>query len=207
MIVFSDYTLSKLRKDVCERISEKRFFHTLGVESAASYIADFCLPVCKSELRAAALLHDIAKEYSNEEIVSFIEKDGIALTHEDLSSPKVLHSYAAPYIIKRDFPEFASANILSACKNHTLGDPKMSVFDEIIFLSDFVEEGREYISCKTVREYLYSSLKSSLPTENLTVLHRAVLLSIEYTEASLSERFLNINSKMLLTKNAFISKI
>ncbi len=204
---YTEEELKLLSCDVRKRLSDKRFFHIKGVERAAEYIADFCLPDGKTALRAAALLHDIAKEYSEDEILTFIKKDGILLSKSDLLSPLVLHSYAAPYVIKKDFKDFAIPEVLSACKNHTLGSPDMSIFDEIIFISDYIEEGRAYASCIKVREFLYSSFNSDDFIGNIKALHKAVLLSIEATENNLMTKGAHINETMHLTKNAFMSKI
>ncbi len=195
-----------LRERVGARLSEKRFKHTLGVEKAAFLLAKSCLPDDLHSLCAAALLHDIAKEYTDDEIISFIEADGIILGDDELSSPAVLHSFAAPFIIKRDFSEFCDEKILSACKNHTLGSPDMSIFDEIIFIADYIEDGRSYESCIKVREALYSSLTDDR-IQNIKELHKAVISSIDYTKSSLEISGKHINSKMLLTRNTIMSKI
>ena len=59
---YTDLQIEKLRKEVGDRLSEKRFVHTLGVEKMAAYIGQRVMPESVSELRAAALLHDISKD-------------------------------------------------------------------------------------------------------------------------------------------------
>ncbi len=203
---FSEKQLLSLKAEVRERLSQKRFQHTEGVVRAASRIAKYCLPSDTSELEAAAYLHDIAKEYTTDELVSFIKLEG-DFSDEMLRSPAVLHSFAAPYIIKRDFSEFASEKILSAVKNHTVGSHDMDVFDEIVFIADYIEDGRVYESSKQVREALYSSFREGDAENNLKNLHKATLASIDFTILSLKERNSYINSDILLTRNAFLSKI
>ena len=204
--MYSEEELLTLREAVGKRLSKKRFLHTLGVEKTAALLADFCLPEKKQSLRAAALLHDIAKELPTDEQIELIKLAGIKLTEEELLSTPTLHSFAAVYLIKRDFPDFAERNVLLACKNHTIGTPFMSIFEEIIFLSDFIEEGRTYEDCVSLRKSLLSSLSDNRK-KNVKLLHSAVVTSLNSTIAKLEADKKYINPKTLLTKNAFLSRI
>ena len=195
-----------LSSAVKERLSPKRYTHTAAVADAAKRLSSYCLPDSENEIEAAALLHDIAKEYSTEELVSLLEGSGKSISSEDLLSPAVLHSFAAPIVIRRDFPDFATENILSSAYNHTIGAPDMSVFDEIIFLADYIEDTRTYEHCKRVREYVYSMLGSDRG-ENIKALHKACVMAIDYTLIHLIENKKPINSKNILTRNALLSKI
>lgn len=208
MIEFSDTQISELREKIRFRLSEKRYLHTLSVEKMAKTLAEFFDGISKSELSAAALLHDIAKEYPIDEILEFIRLDGLFISQSDRLSESILHSYAAPFVIKKDFSEFATDNVLSACKNHTVGAPNMSLFDKIIFISDYIEEGRKNISSKAVRETLLSSLSVENDTAvNIKALNSAVVCSIDYTISYLDDLGKPINEKMLLTKTDILGKI
>jgi len=84
----------------------------------------------------------------------------------------------------------------------------MSVFDEIIFISDYAEENRKYISCKEVREYLLINInKSNSQEKNITILHKASLLAINSTIDSLTRKGESINSRTVLTKQYLESVI
>ncbi|MBQ1261285.1 MAG: bis(5'-nucleosyl)-tetraphosphatase (symmetrical) YqeK, partial [Clostridia bacterium] len=158
---YSEISLNDLKNDVATRLSKKRFEHTLGVEKMAAYIGEHLLAERVSELRAAAILHDVAKELPDTELLSLMRKSDFSLSDEDFKSSKLYHSFAADALIKRDFPDFASEDILSAVHNHTAGDADMSLFDSIIFLSDFIEEGRVYRDCVDLREMLYKRFNSA----------------------------------------------
>jgi predicted HD superfamily hydrolase involved in NAD metabolism len=141
---YTENQIDFLRLEVGKRLSAKRFSHTLGVERMAVKIGEKCLPDRIDELRVAALLHDISKEYSEAEHLELIKTYNFSLSDEDLASPQLWHSITAPFVVMRDFPEFRGEDILSAVRNHTVGAPSMSVFDEIILLSDYIEDGRRY---------------------------------------------------------------
>ena len=146
-MIFTKNQIDTLREEMGKRLSRSRFTHTLGVEKMAVRIGEICIPDMVDKLRIAALLHDISKEYSEAEIFSLAKKYNIAFTDEDLASPQLWHSITAAAAIKEEFPEFCDADILSAVVNHTVGSPDMSIFDEIILLSDYIEEGRKYQNC------------------------------------------------------------
>ena len=167
----------------------------------AIYLGSVILPTKVNELRAAALLHDIAKELSYEEQVGLVNSSDVMHTEEDIQTKPALHSIAALPVIKRDFPEYATDDILSAVANHTLGNDGMSVFDEIIYIADYAEAGRTYPTCQAVRRYLLDNvIFGKSYQDNVNALHTALLLSIEHTVESLKRRNEKINSKTFLTK-------
>ena len=192
-------------REVKARLSEKRFEHTLGVCDMAEHICSYCLPEDREEVFFAALLHDIAKELTECELKDILAKEGITLTEAD--ALPVLHSYAAPYIVKRDFPELATPKILSAVEKHTVGDACMSVFDEIIFLADYIERGRSYRDCIETREFMLSSLVKGDTEACVNALHKACVMSMDLTCNKLLERGQILNPKTLYAKKALMAKI
>ena len=203
-MIFDNDSLSNLRILVKERLSEKRYKHTLGVEKMARILGEIILPDKVEELCIAALLHDVAKEMTFEEHLKLLSESGVDFTEDDLATKPALHSLAAVPVIKNDYPDYASDDVLSAVKNHTLGAPGMSIFDEIIFISDYAEEGRTYYFCIEVNKELLGSVKKEKSFEdNVTELHKASLKAIKSTIASLSGRKEKINGKTLLTRKYF----
>ena len=133
---FTEKQIKDLRHAVGERLSEKRFAHTLGVEKMAVLIGEEIMPESVDKLQVAALLHDISKEYSEAEHFFVIKKHNVRLTDEDIVSPALWHSFTAPGVVIDEFSTYADEEILTAVGNHTVGSPDMSVFDEIILLSE-----------------------------------------------------------------------
>ena len=198
--------LEDLARAVKSRLSGKRFNHTLAVAKMARYLA-LCCEVDGCVAEAAALLHDVTKELSEDEHLSLLAKEGIVLNQDDLDSPQIWHSYTAPILIKRDFPLFAYPEILSATEKHTVGDGDMQVLDCIIFLADFIEETRTYPSSVQVRKYVFENMQEGKNLENLRVLFTACIKSIDFTVEHLSSTNKKLNPKTLLTRNALLSKI
>ena len=67
--VITDNDILDLIPQVQNSLSAERFSHTLGVMRAAELLGEYCLPGRTCELKAAALLHDIAKELSFDELL------------------------------------------------------------------------------------------------------------------------------------------
>lgn len=192
---------------VKDRLSEKRFLHTVSVAKCAVELSEFCGLDSKFEAEIASLLHDITKEFSFDEQMQIIRDKKIPLDKEDFDSVGVLHSFTAPFVIISDFPEYATEKVLSAVKNHTLGAPDMSVLDEIVFLSDFIEDTRTYEASVSLRQFVFSNMKKGQFSENILVLHKACVKAIDATVINLIKNNKPINSKNILTRNALLSKI
>lgn len=205
-MTFSKEQMQMLKSKVKERLSEKRFLHTLAVKDMAKRLSFFCLPEYTEELTAAALLHDITKEFTKEEEQEAISSFNIELDSEDIKSPGIIHSFTAPFIIKRDFPDFATERILSAVRNHTVGAADMSVFDKIIFLADFIEETRAYEASAQVRSFVLENMGVNLEN-NVKILNTACIMEIDSTISHLITNKKRINFKNILTRNALLDKI
>ncbi len=196
--------IDTLRDLVAGRLSEKRFLHTLGVEEAAAEIARATAPELLPKARVAALLHDITKEMSSEPL---IEKYDIELSSDDIASPETLHALTAVPYIKEHFPRFADEDILSAIRVHTTGSPDMTLLSKIIFVADYIEEGRRYESSKKLREWLYSELSLAKSKEEAReALDKAVIFSTDYTLSHLESSGKFIHSMTRLTRDALTHK-
>ena len=206
--MFSESMLKELEAKVKEKLSEHRYIHTLGVRDAALKIADFCYDGDKNEIAAAAMLHDISKEYSTAEQFDMMQNSNYNLTDTDLMSEPVFHSFTAPTVIKKEFAVFATDNVLSAVFNHTTGAPDMSLFDEIIFVADYIEEGRKYEHCKLVRKTLYDAFSASRDREECIMhLHNATIMALEHTIINLIKNKKVLNERTVASRNAFLARV
>ena len=203
-MIFSNDKIAELRDRVRDRLSAKRFAHVLAVEDCAAKLGRYMLPSRVNELRVAALLHDISKELPTEEHIRLLIEDGFALTDEDRASAPILHSFTAPIIVKRDFSNFATPDVLSAVFKHTVGDSDMSIFDKIIFISDYVELTRSYNSCIMVRNFLFDNFDRLNEAEREKRLNESCIASIDGALDALSRSKSVINPRMLMTKKSLL---
>lgn len=207
MMKYTNEQIDLLRSSVEERLSEKRFSHTLGVENMAVRIGEKCLPDSLDIIRAAALLHDISKEYSEAEHFNLINHHKIKLSEHEKDEPALWHSVTAPLAVIEDYPEFADPSILSAVRNHTVGSPDMSVLDEIILLSDYIEEGRTYDNCVNLRRDFIAELDALTdPAKCINALHRAVARSLDNNIKEFTSRGKAFHVNSLLARDAVLKK-
>lgn len=195
-----------LHNRVSKLLSSERFSHVVGVVNMARYLGEKCLPDKICELEYAAYLHDVTKELSYQDNVSLLGEEWDKLTENERVSKQILHSYSAPYYAKEHFSEYATDDVLSAIKNHTVGHPDMSVFDEIIFLADYIEDGRTYKTCTLVRDYVKNAMTEEID-KNVTVLHKACVMAIDYTIEYLHSHKLCVIENTSMARDALIRKI
>lgn len=156
----TEASLDALRARLTAVVSEKRYAHILAVEREVERIGPLFLDAeQQARLRAAALLHDAAKGYSEEEQKRLLDEAGVTLDPSEQQAPPVWHARITPYLIRTRYPAFAFEDILSAVDKHTAGDAQMSVFDKLLFLADYIEETRPQASCREIRVRFYRDMQ------------------------------------------------
>ena len=161
-IAVTDGMLDSLRERVKPYMNgnEYRYAHTLGVERECAALGKLLLPEKVNKLRAAALIHDITKVLSLEKQLKYCNTFGIIYGKGDLMSPKLFHAKTASELIKRDFPEFADDEIISAVRWHTTGRREMTLFEGIVYLADYIEDTRTFDECVELRRFFWDSVES-----------------------------------------------
>ena len=178
--MITEKELAELSFSIAARLSEKRFAHTKGVEEEIRRMGEIYLPDKIPELRAAALLHDVAKELSVEEQIAICLKGGDPELETAMRSPAILHGHAAAYLIPKTDPKYDLPEIISAIYKHTTGAEQMSTFDKLLFLADFIEPNRPWSFCRDAREKFWSSMPDD-PDARLRHLDLTVLAVLTFT--------------------------
>ena len=125
-----------IRKQLKKALTEHRYQHTLGVEYTAACLAmRYGADIGKAEL--AGLLHDCAKEYTNEELR--------VMSRGEYGTDKTLHAVCAPIVAENKYG-ISDTEILSSIRWHTTGKANMALLDKIIFVADFIEPCRKMIT-------------------------------------------------------------
>ena len=201
-MMYSISELNSLRESIKQYMGTHRYEHTLGVENAAIFLGSIFIPELVTELRAAALLHDVTKEMSYEDQFSLLNAYGIALSDEDKSALPALHSFSAAPFVKERFANYATEHILSAVFNHTLGAENITLFDKIIFIADFIEDGRTYDSCIATARFIRENItKENTQEQNLYFLDQAILMAIDATVSSVERKKQVPHSRTIAMRN------
>ncbi len=198
----AEILLSELRCKVIRTMSEKRANHTLEVEKMARRLAKLYCPALEEKLSAAALLHDVTKEYSPDKQVILALKMGIELSEIDLATPKTLHARTAAAIIPLEYPDFADDEIISAVRWHTTGRAGMTIAEKIIYLADYIDMSRSFEDCVRLREYFFGADPENMNgEERLLHLDKTLLMSYDMTLRGLIEDKKPISDDTMAARN------
>lgn len=199
--------LEALRVRVGADMSEKRYAHTLAVEVMAGKLAELYCPEKKSKIRAAALLHDVTKEYSTERHIRICREYGQVLTDEDLASPKTLHARTAAILIPMMYSEYSDIEIINAVRYHTTGCADMTLAEKIIFIADYIDDTRLHDDCVKLRDMFWGAEPERMDGESrLEHLDRVMLEALDMSISSLVAEGKIVNCDTVAARNSLIIK-
>ena len=125
-----------------KELKESRLMHTFGVIDTATGLAKaYQADIKKCE--RAALLHDCAKYMPLEDMIAICERNFVELNDLEKSKDSLLHAKAGACLAYEKYG-IKDKEILDAIKYHTTGRPDMSLIEKIIFVSDYIEPGRDF---------------------------------------------------------------
>jgi len=140
--------LNKLYNHIEKALPPKRYQHTLGViKVAVSLAKQYGINEHRAEI--AALLHDVSKCMSLEELHSYIDCDETLKYYGTMG--ELLHGFAGSVYAKQELGIY-DEDILSAIKYHTIGRRGMTTLEKIIYIADAIEPNRDYPNVDFIRE-------------------------------------------------------
>lgn len=140
----------RVEAEVKKRLNAPRFQHTLGVVESALKLANV-YGADPDKARAAALLHDVAKEYDTERLLKAAFEFDIVLSDIERRMPALIHAPVGAQVARREFG-VDDPDILAAIRYHTTGRAGMSLLERVVFLADYIEPGRVHPGVDPVRE-------------------------------------------------------
>ncbi len=195
--------IEEIREAVKNLQGEKRYSHTLGVESEAYELGKIYLPEKCDKLALCGLLHDITKKLKTNEQIALCDEYGIEIDKENIA-PKLLHAKTGCEFARRKFgKEIVDDEIYNGIKYHTTGTVGMTLFEALIYLADYIEKTRTFKDCKKLRRYFYGNLKKG-KEDKFEVLRKTLILSFDYTIKNLIDEGLPIDFNSNDTRNYFI---
>lgn len=184
-------TRDQLVEKVSQSMSSKRFSHVLRVEKVSLQLAEHYGEDLE-KTSVAALVHDYAKERPDEDFIRQID-EGKFSQELKLYGNEIWHG-----IIGADFVEqelgISDEDILQAVRFHTTGAKEMSLLAQIIYVGDFIEEGRAFPGVARARQLAFEDLAS------------AVSFETKHTLQFLIEKEVKIYPKTIETYNAWVAK-
>lgn len=154
-----DYNIKAYLEDIGERLSPKRYRHSLRVAESARALAER-YGGDPDAAYAAGILHDAWKEADRGEILAYLADRGVALSPVERACPKLWHAMAGAEYIRSTYalPE----EIVRAVRYHTTGRAGMTLPERILFVADFISEDRTYPGVKEMRVRAERSLASAM---------------------------------------------
>lgn len=139
--------IKEIETDLSNKLSKKRFIHTLGVVNSAMYLAKK-YGANIEDAHLAALLHDCAKEIPLLEMRDLVAD--LPCDQDMLHSGALLHGLAGMVLANTQYG-VTNPDILEAIRVHTTGKVNMSKLDKIIFLADYIEPNRKFPGVNDIR--------------------------------------------------------
>ncbi len=129
---------------VQERVTAKRFEHIKGVAQAGEYIASkLPLDLDKDKIALACWLHDSCKELKASELVLQAKRFGLNPSKFEEENGHLLHGPVAAMTVKEKW-NIDDKDILEGIAEHTLGMAPMSLFSQVVYLADALEQSRPF---------------------------------------------------------------
>lgn len=177
---YTDWKREAVLTEVKQKIEPSRYEHVLRVEKAAlqlakRYGAD--LEACS----LAAILHDYAKDLKRGAVEEIVQQEGWDPALLAYGS-QIWHGPAGAYFAERNFG-IADPDILNAISQHTIGGVEMSLTSMVLFIADYIEEGRNFPGVKEARRLANKSLEKAIVFKiKQTLIHLAEKEAIIYPE-------------------------
>lgn len=162
--MFKDITCIELEKAVKKQVTPSRYEHCLSVAQTAVFLNErFNAGFNAIDCYKSGLLHDVARNWKNEDLLIYCGKKQIKIEEEELENPVLLHApVGADIVSEMGYPQYDTA-----IRWHSLGSVDMGRLGLIIYLADYLEPRRSFL---TDEDRLVYNKMDSLEIVCLTVL-------------------------------------
>ena len=146
---FDKSKYNKYTEFLSQRLSEKRFIHSLNVANESVMLA-YLNGYDIDKAYFAGLMHDCCKELPRESQLELVKRSRFEVTDVELEAPKTHHGIAAEVYLRENFG-VEDDEILSAVRYHTVGRGGMGMLDKIVYMADLISAERDYSDVSVIR--------------------------------------------------------
>lgn len=204
-ITFGEADLTVLREFVMGQMSPKRFHHTAAVEDMVTRLATLYCPEEIPALRAAALLHDITKEYDIQTQIGLLKRAGKRVSAGDEFSHKTFHARTAALLIPDNYPAFNCETVVNAVRWHTTGREGMTLTEKLLYLADYIDESRLFPDCVRLRAFFWDAHPERMTYDERRIhLRRTLIMSFDMTMRALLSEGAVISPDTALARNELV---
>ena len=147
-------------------LKPSRYQHSLGVAETAVFLAQR-FGVDEERAQVAGLLHDCAREFRNEDLITEAEKRLIMVGNIERQMPLLLHAYVGSRLVTEKYGVSDHA-VEQAIWRHTVGGAKMTKLDKIIWFADMIEPNRDYPGVEELRSLAKTAALDDMVLAGLT---------------------------------------
>ena len=187
-------TRSQILTWLQKEVPESRIRHILRVETMAIELASYH-GIDAVKAGQAGLMHDLAKFFKSEKLLTLAENHHLDIDPVARSSPHLLHAEVGAIVARETFG-VTDPQILAAIANHTLGKPGMDALSCVVFLADSLEPGRGQ-----------SEELEHIRLLCLTNLNKAVWRSADFSLQYLLRFQKLIHPRTVMTRNWFLQEV
>jgi predicted HD superfamily hydrolase involved in NAD metabolism len=132
-----------LARAVREQLGQRhRSAHTLRVARMAAALAR-THRLDPERARLAGMLHDLARLWPAERLLRECADRALPIDAFERANPIVLHARLGAELARERFG-VQDPDVLSAIRKHTVADAVMTPLDQVVYLADGLEPGRDY---------------------------------------------------------------
>jgi predicted HD superfamily hydrolase involved in NAD metabolism len=141
----------------------------------------------------AGLMHDYARELTEEELLELTAKHNLSTDGVELMQTSLLHGPVGAWLLEEE-GLITDKQVLDAIRWHTTGHPDMDQLARIIYISDYIEPGRNFPGVDLLRQITNKDL-------NL-----GVLAGLDHTLGFLVQRNHFIHPLSIATRNRLLEE-
>lgn len=149
-------TFQQIRQLLRQRLSARRFEHSVGVSETAVRLA-LKHGADVEQARLAGILHDCARDMPRNTLLHTAESFGIVVGSIERRELALLH---APIGARQAQTLYGVSDplVIDAIATHTVGGPGMGLLATVIYLADYIEPGRSFPGVDKLRELAETDL-------------------------------------------------
>jgi len=172
MTKYFNGSIAELETKIAAGLSDYRFQHILRVRDYAVKLA-LKNGVDTDKAEVAALVHDYAKERSDDDFLTVIARKNM---DPDLINwgNYIWHGVVGAEMV-RDELGVTDLDILNAVREHTTGGAaEMTVLSQVLFMADYLEVGRDFSGVDIARQITDQSLAAGVRYQIIHTVQRLV---------------------------------
>ncbi|NLY11398.1 MAG: HD domain-containing protein [Firmicutes bacterium] len=140
-------------------VTSERWKHIESVRKMAVSLASKW-DVDQKQADLAGLIHDVARDFSNDDLLKMANEFDIVIDEFSRQSPILLHGPVGAILAQKKFS--LTRDVFNSVYYHTTGWKNMSFLEKIVYIADKIEDNRTFPGVEVLREEAFLDLDRAL---------------------------------------------